>query len=126
MKNLKVTLAVALVAMCCGFSQAQADDIKADNTKKNSKQYSGSNPTAQNQSNDKLAVDRTADLRKALMKKKGLSANAQNIKIIDESGKMTLRGPVDNANEKSVIEKLAKSCYGKDFVNELEIVAPSK
>ena len=124
MKRMTLAMAAALLSINCMAQQVQAEGYNADNTKKNSKAVSGDKPTAQNQSNDKASIDRSADLRKAIMKKKGLSSNAQNVKLIDENGKLTLRGPVDNAKEKSVIERLAKNCYGSNFVSEIEIVTP--
>jgi osmotically-inducible protein OsmY len=124
MKRLTLALVAALVAVNCMAPQVQAKGYNADNTKKNSKVVNGDKPTAQNQSNDKSSVDRTAELRKAIMKKKGLSSNAQNVKLIDENGKMTLRGPVNSAKEKDIIDSLAKNCYGKNYVNEIEVVTP--
>lgn len=122
MKKMTLAIAATLLSLNCVALQAHAEGINADNTKKNSKVVSDGKPTAQDETNDKASVQRSADLRKAIMKQKGLSVNAQNVKLIDENGKMTLRGPVDSAKEKSIIEKLAKNCYGKDYVSELEIV----
>jgi osmotically-inducible protein OsmY len=124
MKRMTLAIAAALLSVNCLAQQVQAEGYNADNTKKNSKVVNGDKPTAENQSNDKASVERSADLRKAILKKKGLSVNAQNIKLIDENGKLTLRGPVDNEKEKSIIESLAKNCYGKNFVSEIEIVIP--
>ncbi|CAN5263956.1 hypothetical protein BH10CYA1_BH10CYA1_36090 [soil metagenome] len=124
MKRMTLAVAAALLSVNCMAQQVQAEGYNADNTKKNSKVVNGDKPTAQSQSNDKASVERSADLRKAILKKKGLSMNAQNIKLIDENGKMTLRGPVNNAKEKSTIESLAKRSYGKNFVSEIEIVIP--
>ncbi|MFN8555053.1 MAG: hypothetical protein U0103_26595 [Candidatus Obscuribacterales bacterium] len=124
MKKMTLAIAASLLSLNYSALPMQADEIKADNTKRNAREISDSKPTAQNQANDKASVERSATLRKAIMKKKGLSVNAQNVKLIDENGKMTLRGPVDSVREKSIIESLAKNCYGKDYVSELEIVAP--
>ena len=124
MKRLTLAIAASLLSLNCIAPQVQAEGINADNTKKNSRVVSEGKPTAQNQSNEKASVERSAELRRAIMKKKGLSVNAQNVKLIDENGKLTLRGPVDNAKEKSIIENLAKSCYGKDYVSEVEVVTP--
>ena len=124
MKRMTLAIAAALLSVNCMAQQVQAEGYNADNTKKNSKVVNGDKPTAQNQSNDKASIERSAKLRKAIMKKKGLSMNAQNVKLIDENGKLTLRGPVDNAKEKSIIEGLAKNCYGNNFVSEIEIVIP--
>lgn len=124
MKRMTLAIAASLLSLNCFALPMQSKEIKADNTKNNAREISDSKPTAQNQANDKASIERSASLRKAIMKKKGLSVNAQNVKLIDENGKMTLRGPVDNAREKSIIESLAKNCYGNDYVSELEVVAP--
>jgi osmotically-inducible protein OsmY len=36
-----------------------------------------------------------------------MSMNAHNVKIITQDGKVTLRGPVNNADEKKVITEIA-------------------
>ena len=124
MKRMTLAIAAATLSVNCMAQQVHAEGYNADNTKKNSKAVSGDKPTAQNQSNDKASIERSADLRKAILKKTGLSVNAQNVKLIDENGKLTLRGPVDNAKEKSILEGLAKNSYGNNFVSEIEIVIP--
>lgn len=124
MNKLTFALLAAALSANCAAQQAFAEGVNADNTKKNSKVVSGDKPTAQDASNSKTSVEKSAELRKAILKKKGLSTNAQNVKLIDDNGKLTLRGPVDSAKEKSIIEGLAKNCYGSDFVSELEVVAP--
>ncbi len=92
-----------------------------DNTAVNSRDRTGSRPTAQNQSNDKLNVDISAKLRRKIVAYKGLSTDAQNVKIINQKGFVTLRGPVDNLREKEIIGKLAKQCCGESYKNELEV-----
>lgn len=49
---------------------------------------------------------------------------AKNVKIITADGKVTLHGPVNSAEEKMKIEKLAKTVAGDAKVdNQLEIKA---
>jgi osmotically-inducible protein OsmY len=50
-----------------------------------------------------------------------MSVQAQNIKIITQSGVVTLRGPVKTAQEKTTIEALAKGAGATRIANELEI-----
>lgn len=95
----------------------------ADNTKQNEADVKAKKPTADTQSNNKDSVKKIAKLRKAIMKTKGLSVNAQNVKIIDENGHVFLRGPVDTAKEKDTLETLAKKNLGGTFTNELEVKA---
>jgi len=64
----------------------------------------------------------TADIRKAILATDGMSVNARNAKIITSDGKVTLRGPVESADEKSKVEKLATEVAGDGNVtSELEV-----
>ncbi len=119
MKNRASALSLSIAACLNLASIAYAQD--ADNTKRNSDQYSYGQPTAENQSNNKDSVKRTARLRRAIMREKGLSTNAQNVKIIDEHGFITLRGPVNDAREKGVIDDLARRCCRNGYRNEIEV-----
>lgn len=92
------------------------------NTGKNARDQKLDKPTAQDQSTEKSAEAVTIKIRKAIMAKKGMSVNGQNVKIIVENGAVTLRGPVDSDAEKQVINKLAKKHSGKlKLTNELEV-----
>ncbi len=100
---------------------AASPTYNADNTAENVRDRNGQEVTPQDQSNRKSAIRTTAALRKAIMHTKGLSVNAQNIKIIDKNGCVTLRGPVDTEQEKLIIEDLARQHCGDKFRSELEI-----
>ncbi len=71
MNRMTLAIAAALLSLNCMTQQVHAKGYNADNTKKNSKVVNGDKPTAENQSNDKAAIERSADLRKAIMKSKG-------------------------------------------------------
>lgn len=66
------------------------------------------------------AADRsiTQTIRSQLMKQ-NLSMDAKNIKIVSENGKVTLRGPVANEQEKMMIGQLATNVSGVTNVNNL-------
>jgi osmotically-inducible protein OsmY len=53
-----------------------------------------------------------------------MSFNARNVKIVTEQGKVTLRGVVDNAEEKQAIEKFAHEIAGgaENVTSKLEVV----
>lgn len=129
-------VALAVVACSTGMAlQANAEDAvkeqqkfeqsqeKApDNTSKNKRDDKTGKPTAQNQSNRKKDVEITTELRKSIMETKGLSVNAQNVKIITRKGVVTLRGPVDNESEKNTIDDIVKNCGSvASFTNQLEV-----
>ncbi len=93
-----------------------------DNTSKNTRDKKLGKPTAQNQSNQKKDVEITRELRRSIMEAKGLSVDAQNVKIITQKGKVTLRGPVESESEKKLIEDLVKSCGSvASYTNQLEV-----
>jgi len=123
---MKRVIMLALISLFAfGGSSAFAEKtqkVDADNSKKNAYDRNKSKATAEDQSNEKGDVAVTAAIRKSIMDTKGLSVNAQNVKIITENGTIFLRGPVDSQQEKDVIAGLAKSACGKYSVkNELEV-----
>jgi len=54
----------------------------------------------------------TSDIRKALMSDGNLSFTAKNVKIITIDGKVTLRGPVKTAAERTAVEAAARKVAG--------------
>ena len=64
----------------------------------------------------------TQRLRQAIVADKSLSTTAKNIKIITVNGLVTLRGPVNNLQEREKIVAKAQDVAGVDKVdNQLEI-----
>jgi hypothetical protein len=69
----------------------------------------------------KSDVQLAADIRKGIMDTK-MSMNAQNSKIVVQSGKVTLRGPVKTQEEKDAIGRIAIDVAGAANVdNQLEV-----
>jgi hyperosmotically inducible protein len=78
--------------------------------------------TPQNQSNKPSDIEITKKIRKEIMATKGMSIDAQNVKIITMNGKVTLRGTVDSEKEKSTINQFATKIVGpENVVNELQL-----
>lgn len=76
-------------------------------------------PLDQNENKADIAI--TADIRKQVVDA-SLSITAQNVKIITQDRKVTLRGPVMNLAEKQRIEEIAATVAGADMVDsQLEI-----
>ena len=68
-----------------------------------------------------------AAIRKEVVAAKPLSMDAKNCKIIVSAGKVTLRGPVDSAQEKKSIVEIATRNAGKGNVtDELEVKTAKK
>ncbi|PYJ09556.1 MAG: transporter [Verrucomicrobia bacterium] len=124
MKKITLTL---LVASACTLSAIAEEKPAADNTANNKRDASGETQTSGDQSNSSEDTKITADIRRAVVAEKSLSMTAKNVKIITVNGVVTLRGPVNTAEEKATIAKLAQSAAGKAKIdNQLEVVTPSK
>ena len=107
---LLLTLAAALVAQ------------EPDNTKKNERDRKAGAVTADQQKENASDRALSQKIRKAVVDAEGMSTYAKNVKIVSRDGKVTLRGPVNNQDEKTKIEELAKTIAGaSNVVSELEI-----
>jgi osmotically-inducible protein OsmY len=64
----------------------------------------------------------TQAIRRALIDDGGLSMTAKNIKVITTNGQVTLRGPVNSAQEKKKISQIARSAAGgAQIVDQLDV-----
>jgi osmotically-inducible protein OsmY len=78
-------------------------------------------PTDQGESAGDRAI--TQNVRKAVVDNDQLSTNAHNVKIVTQDGVVTLRGPVDSAQEKATIVAMANKAPGvKRVDDQLEVV----
>ena len=94
----------------------------ADNTAKNMRDASSDARTSGDQSNSPEDIKTTAAIRRAIVADHSLTLTATNVKIITADGKVTLRGPVKTAAEKSKIAQLAKKEAGHATIdNQLEV-----
>ena len=93
----------------------------ADDTGRNARDRDGQTMTPLDQSNDPDDVQVTREIRKALVADDALSTSAKNIKIITVHGKVILRGPVANAQEKAKIEKTAQQFTKQRVDSQLEV-----
>jgi hyperosmotically inducible periplasmic protein len=112
-----------LLALACfsavSLAAIAADDkTKPDNAATNERDRSGETKTSGDQSNSSADLKITQAIRRALMKDSELSTTAKNIKIITDNGQVTLRGPVNNAQEKAKIGQLARSAAGGAKVDD--------
>ena len=121
MKQIILTLLCVSVFTLSATAQ---DTPAADNTKKNERDRSGKTTTSGDQSNSQEDVKITAAIRRAVVGDHSLSATAKNVKIITADGVVTLRGPVQNAAEKTKIAELAQAAAGNTKIdNQLEVKA---
>lgn len=93
-----------------------------DNTARNERDQNADTQTPLDQGNGENDLRITQEIRQAIVDRDGLSFNAKNVKVITEAGRVTLRGPVESAQERRVIGQIATKAAGAGRVdNELEI-----
>jgi hyperosmotically inducible periplasmic protein len=98
----------------------------ADNTRQNVRDRDNRTLTPLDQGNSQADVSTTAQIRKGILADKGMSVNAKNVKIITKNGQVTLRGPVNTAEEKRHIEEIANRIGRSANVNsQLEVTQSS-
>jgi osmotically-inducible protein OsmY len=117
----------ALLTTCAVLSstpQLSAQQQPPDNTKVNSRDRSPSQATADQQTNNRSDIEITRDIRRAIVNDKTLSTYAHNVKVITKHGEVTLKGPVQTADEKQAIEARAADVVGAGHVkNQVSVVA---
>lgn len=119
-----VMFLLSFIMISCHRSQTNTVSLDSDNTGKNVRDIEGGPLTPESQSNNQIDVTITQKIRAEIVKEDSLSINAKNIKIITLNGIVTLRGPVENQNEKDLIYSKAQSIAGTDkVINQLEIVS---
>lgn len=91
------------------------------NTGVNVRDRDDSAKTPIDQNENQTDINITADIRSRVVDTK-MSIDAQNVKIITQNGKVTLRGPVKTDEEKRKIEEIATAVAGAGNVdNQLEV-----
>lgn len=94
----------------------------ADNTARNERDQKGTTLTPLDQGSSSADVALTKQIRKDVLAREELSVTAKNVKIITVNGHVTLRGPVNNEEEKRVIGELAANVAKPGNVdNQLEV-----
>lgn len=97
-----------------------------DNSARNVRDRNAQTQTPPNQGNSKSDVATTAQIRKEIVGTKDMSVNARNVKIITNTGKVTLRGPVNTPEEKRLVGDIAnRIAHAENVDNQLEVKAPA-
>lgn len=92
-----------------------------DNTGVNERDRGAAAKTPLDQHNNDTDIEITANIRQRVVDTE-MSTNAQNVKIITEEGRVTLRGPVATAAERTQIDRIAQEVAGAGNVdNQLEV-----
>ncbi len=119
---LAAALLIAPHAMAADDKSTNATATQPDNTARNERDRDPKALTPLDQGNSKADVDTTAQIRREIVGTKGLSVNAQNVKIITNNGHVTLRGPVDSAGEKRIVGEIAaRIAPSKHADNQVEV-----
>jgi hyperosmotically inducible periplasmic protein len=114
-------------ATSCDESNREVGDTRTpqaapDNTARNKVDQDLSTKTPMDQSQSAADVTIVAEIRKAILSDSGMSVNAQNCKVVVQSGAVTLRGVVETQAEKESIGNKAKAVAGVTSVdNQLEV-----
>ena len=124
MKTKRFAFPAALLAISLTCAAVEEKKGDADNTACNKQDETGKTKTPMDQSNDPADIKLVATIRKMVVDDKSLSMTAKNCKIITSGGRVTLRGPVNTAAEKTTVEAHATMSAGKDKVDsQLEVKA---
>jgi hypothetical protein len=74
--------------------------------------------TPMDQSNAEQDLELTRTIRDQITSNDSLSIDARNVKVMSENGVVTLRGPVDSADEKAAIVEIATRTAGVTRVDD--------
>ena len=117
MKRATLSTALAL-ALAVSAPHAWAAEYPADNTGRNVRDRGGDTLTSGDQSESSEDLRITQEVRKAIVADDTLSLNAHNVKVITASGVVTLRGPVNSADEKARVAATAQRIAGVKRVDD--------
>ena len=135
---MKKHLQLCLLFLICSLSLLYAQETNppssaagtsnADNTGVNKRDRNSTEPTADQQKENKSDRELAREVRRALVKDKSISTYAHNVKVVAQGGTVTLKGPVHSEQEKQAVEsKAAQAAGGSDRVkSEIEISGDSK
>jgi hyperosmotically inducible periplasmic protein len=122
---LRIFVLAAAPCIAGGGLAAQSQPPAQDNTRQNQRDRSPSEATADQAKNTVSDRDAMQRIRKSVMSDKSLSTYAHNVKVISQSGQVTLKGPVRSEEEKRTVEQKAAAVVGADHVrNEITIQPP--
>jgi hyperosmotically inducible protein len=93
----------------------------ADNTRVNRRDRNSAALTPMDQGSSESDRKITRDIRQAVMSDSSLSFTAKNVKIITLDGKVTLRGSVKSAAERTAIEAAARRVVGNGALVESQL-----
>ena len=119
-------LLLLLVVFVLAWAQdsTSTSQTAGDNSKVNQQERQPSEPTADQQKNNRSDLDITREIRQSLTQDKSLSTYAHNVKVIAQNGKVTLKGPVRSDDEKTAVLAKAAEVAGQTNINDEMTVVP--
>jgi osmotically-inducible protein OsmY len=121
-----IVLAFAVASALLVPTTPAGAQTPADNTKVNKRDRAEGAATADQQKENTTDREITQRIRRALMDDKTLSTYAHNVKVITQDGHVTLKGPVQTADEKKTVEAKASEVAGDGHVTNQISIAPAK
>jgi hyperosmotically inducible periplasmic protein len=127
MKKLFLVTALGLAVAGCnsGTKSGSGSGTARDNTAVNERDRGSAAKTPIDQNENEKDTNITAEIRKRVVDTK-MSIDAQNVKIITQNGRVTLRGPVKTAEEKKQIETFAQEVAGAGNVDSQIEIEPAR
>jgi hyperosmotically inducible periplasmic protein len=107
-----------------GQDSTSNSQMAGDNSKVNQQDRQPSEPTADQQKNNRSDLEITREIRRSLTQDKSLSTYAHNVKVIAQNGKVTLKGPVRSDDEKAAVLAKAAEVAGQGNINDEMTVVP--
>jgi osmotically-inducible protein OsmY len=117
MKTIVTSVLVAGLAL----APCVAGAADPDNTERNQRDRDGASVTPIDQGGSETDVELTRAIRVAILDDGSMSTNARNVKIVTRDGVVTLRGPVESAEERSRIETIARGKGAARVDNQIEV-----
>jgi hyperosmotically inducible protein len=117
--------AIVLIGVCTMLAIPAIAQTPPDNTKVNTRDRAKGAVTADQQKENAGDRDVARKIRQSLMKDKGLSRYAHNVKVIAQDGQVTLKGPVRSDDERRTVEAKAIEVAGAGHVTNQMSVAPA-
>lgn len=124
--RLKLPMAALAACLMAGSAMAQQQTPPPDNTKVNQRDRAAGNPTADQGKNNLTDRELAQKIRKSIVDDSSLSTYAHNVKVIAQSGKVTLKGPVRSDDEKQSVEQKATQVAGAGNVDDQITIKPDK
>ena len=121
-----IVLAFAVASALLVPTTPAGAQTPADNTKVNKRDRAEGAATADQQKENTTDREITQRIRQALMDDKTLSTYAHNVKVITQDGQVTLKGPVQTADEKKTVEAKASEVAGDGHVTNQISITPAK